>query len=53
MQTRLLTEAARAGARTINGSEMFIRQAARQFQLWTAQPAPVELISEVVRQSLS
>lgn len=53
MQTRLLTEAVRAGARIVNGSEMFIRQAARQFQLWTAQPAPVELIGRVVRQSLT
>ena len=53
MQTRLLSEAADAGAKTISGTEMFIRQAARQFQLWTDQPAPLELISKVLRDSLS
>lgn len=35
MQTALLTEAARLGVATLDGVEMFVRQAAAQFMLWT------------------
>jgi 3-dehydroquinate dehydratase/shikimate dehydrogenase len=34
-QTKLLREAAAAGVATLNGLDMFIRQAAMQFELWT------------------
>ena len=51
-QTRLLAEAAQAGARTISGTQMFINQAARQFQLWTDLPAPTDLMCRVLQQSL-
>ncbi|MEJ2711033.1 MAG: NAD(P)-binding domain-containing protein, partial [Anaerolineales bacterium] len=35
LTTRLLSEAARTGCRTINGLSMFIYQGAVQFELWT------------------
>ncbi len=35
-ETRLLRDAAAAGAKTLNGLDMFVRQAAMQFELWTS-----------------
>lgn len=35
LKTRLLRDAESAGIRTLNGLDMFIRQAAMQFRLWT------------------
>ena len=45
-KTKLLKQAEEAGAKTINGVEMFVRQAAAQFQMWTNLPAPVQVIPE-------
>src|SRR5438046_4961633 len=39
-KTKLLQQAAQAGAKTIGGIEMFVRQASAQFEAWTNQPAP-------------
>ena len=44
METRLLADARQAGCRTIRGIEMFLHQAAGQFELWTQQPAPVDVM---------
>src|SRR6185312_1236626 len=42
-QETALARLARAkGARVIPGLEMFVHQGARQFELWTGKPAPVE-----------
>ena len=46
--THLLQQARLAGALTISGVEMFVRQAARQFELWTNEPAPIDLMRQVV-----
>ncbi|MCC7407931.1 MAG: shikimate dehydrogenase, partial [Phycisphaeraceae bacterium] len=43
IHTRLLREARQAGCVTIPGTEMFVRQAAAQFELWTKHEAPLEL----------
>lgn len=43
-QTRLLAEAERRGLKTMSGMEVFLSQAARQFELWTDRPAPVEVM---------
>ena len=51
-RTRLLTQAAQAGAKTVNGTDMFINQAARQFSLWTNQPAPTDLMHQVLKDAL-
>jgi 3-dehydroquinate dehydratase/shikimate dehydrogenase len=53
IKTKLLQQAEAAGARTINGVEMFVRQAAAQFEAWTAKPAPVDVMRAVVEARLS
>jgi shikimate dehydrogenase len=43
-ETRLLREAAAQGCRIIEGLQMLIYQGVRQFELFTGQPAPVEIM---------
>jgi len=50
--TLLLQQAGERGCETINGVEMFVRQAARQFELFTKRPAPIDLMREKVRQRI-
>lgn len=46
-QTRFLREAAAAGAEaTANGVVMLLHQGTAQFELWTGQPAPLDLMRE-------
>jgi 3-dehydroquinate dehydratase/shikimate dehydrogenase len=52
MRTRLLQTAEAAGAKTIGGVEMFVRQAAGQFEAWTGKNAPAELMRQVVERRL-
>jgi shikimate dehydrogenase len=46
IQTRLLREAAAQGSRTIDGLQMLVYQGARQFELFTGRPAPVEIMRQ-------
>jgi len=48
LETRLLREAKEAGCRTIRGLEMFLNQAIAQFELWTGQPAPADVMRTVL-----
>jgi len=48
METRLMKMAKAAGAEVIPGVEMFVQQAARQFEIWTGKPAPVDEMMRVV-----
>ncbi|QDU72695.1 type I 3-dehydroquinate dehydratase [Mucisphaera calidilacus] len=50
--TRLLVDAASAGCRVVTGDEMFVRQAAGQFELWTQHPAPVGVFRQVMAEAL-
>jgi 3-dehydroquinate dehydratase/shikimate dehydrogenase len=52
-QTLLLKEARERGCHVVSGVEMFIRQAAHQFRLFTGRDAPVDLIRKVVKRALS
>jgi len=52
IETRLLREAAEAGCTTIRGADMFIRQAAGQFELWTGREAPLDVFRKVVYDKL-
>ncbi|XP_022642542.1 bifunctional 3-dehydroquinate dehydratase/shikimate dehydrogenase, chloroplastic isoform X3 [Vigna radiata var. radiata] len=47
-RTRLLKEADAAGAKTVGGVEMFLRQAIGQFNLFTGLEAPIEFMREIV-----
>ena len=50
-QTLLLKQARDRGCPTVSGVEMFIRQAALQFELFTGYEAPVEYMAETLRRS--
>src|ERR1700730_7025437 len=47
-ETRLLQLAKERGAQIIPGIEMFVHQAARQFEIWTGKPAPQDDMLQVV-----
>ncbi|RNC81773.1 MAG: type I 3-dehydroquinate dehydratase [Phycisphaera sp.] len=53
IETPMLKAAREYGFRTIDGVEMFVRQAAAQFELWTGEQAPVQLFDRLVREKLN
>jgi shikimate 5-dehydrogenase len=52
IQTKLLRDAAAAGCVTIPGTEMFVRQGAAQFKLWTGEDAPLDVFRKVLGERL-
>jgi shikimate dehydrogenase len=48
LRTALVSEAARRGARASNGVSMLVHQAARAFELWTGEDAPVAAMRAAV-----
>jgi 3-dehydroquinate dehydratase / shikimate dehydrogenase len=52
IETRLLKLAQSKGFGTISGAEMFVHQAARQFEIWTGKPAPIDGIRQVLLRQL-
>jgi 3-dehydroquinate dehydratase/shikimate dehydrogenase len=52
VETRLLQLARTQGAEVIPGYEMFVHQAARQFEIWTGKPAPWDEMLRVVTLTL-
>jgi 3-dehydroquinate dehydratase/shikimate dehydrogenase len=53
-ETTLLVKEARArGCYVITGVDMFIRQAAQQFRLFTGQEPPIPVMEKTIRRSLS
>ncbi len=51
--TLLIKQARERDCATVSGVEMFVRQAAAQFERFTSQPAPLELMRDLVRQAIS
>jgi 3-dehydroquinate dehydratase/shikimate dehydrogenase len=51
-ETKLLRQARAAGTMTISGVEMFVRQAAAQFEAWTGHPAPADTMRKIVETRL-
>jgi 3-dehydroquinate dehydratase/shikimate dehydrogenase len=51
-ETRLLAQAATAGAQTIGGLEMLVAQACRQFEWWTGRTAPRDVMSDAASEFL-
>lgn len=49
LRTKLLSLAAAAGARVIDGSRMLLHQAAAQFELYTNQAAPLQAMDDALR----
>ena len=48
LHTQLLRDAQAAGCHTIPGIEMFLHQAVGQFELWTGQSAPIDVMRNVL-----
>ncbi|MFD1511985.1 shikimate dehydrogenase [Halomarina rubra] len=49
LETRLLREAAAAGATTVDGGWMLLYQGVEAFERWTGEPAPVETMARALR----
>lgn len=47
--TRLIATAAAAGAATVDGIEVLVRQGALSLEIWTAMPAPLDTMRAAVR----
>ena len=52
LETRLLREAAAAGAQTVDGAWMLLFQGVEAFEIWTGEPAPVETMNTALREGL-
>ena len=50
-KTRLLRDAASAGAATADGETMLLHQGAASFTLWTGQPAPLDVMAAALKQA--
>ncbi|MEL7087166.1 MAG: shikimate dehydrogenase, partial [Planctomycetota bacterium] len=53
LETVLLRDAKAAGCLTINGAEMFVRQGAAQFELWTGRQPPLDVFRRVLEEKLA
>jgi len=53
LETKLLRDARTAGLQTVSGVEMFINQAVLQFEQFTGQKAPAEVMRQVVMEHLA
>ncbi len=53
IETPMLKAAKERGYRTIDGVQMFVKQAEAQFEIWTGSPAPDGLFDSIVRKELS
>jgi shikimate dehydrogenase len=53
IETKLLRDAEKAGAKTVNGIEMLIQQGAASFQIWTNHQAPIETMRKAIANQLS
>ena len=52
LETRLLREAAAAGATTVDGAWMLLYQGVEAFERWTGREAPVDAMNEALRARL-
>ena len=53
IETMLLRRAAEQGAAVINGLQMFLEQAARQFEIWTGASAPRPVMEKAALEALA
>lgn len=52
MHTRFLQEAQSCGCKVVTGLEMFVGQAAKQFEFFTGEEPPVDMMQSTVLESL-
>jgi shikimate dehydrogenase len=53
LETRLLKDAVAAGSICVSGMEMLLQQGVAQFEIWTGQKAPVEVMRQALVESLA
>ncbi|MCP4451445.1 MAG: shikimate dehydrogenase, partial [Planctomycetes bacterium] len=53
LETRLLKDAATAGSICVSGLEMLLHQGVAQFEIWTGEEAPVEVMRQALVESLA
>jgi shikimate dehydrogenase len=53
LETRLLREAKSAGCEIINGLSMLLYQGVAQFEAWTGQDAPVEVMHAALMKAIT
>lgn len=53
IETELVMAARRRGARAIHGGRMLLHQAARQFELYTRSPAPLEAMEDALLRQIA
>ena len=53
LETPLLADAKKAGARTLSGLAMLVYQGAMSFELWTGKEAPIDIMYEGAKKALS
>ena len=53
IETKLLADAKKVGAKTIDGVEMLIYQGAASFELWTDRKAPIEIMKLAALKQIS
>jgi shikimate dehydrogenase len=53
LQTRLLKEARKAGAKTVSGLGMLVNQGALSFEIWIGKKAPINVIEAALKRELS
>ena len=53
LNTKLLREAKKAGAKTIDGVMMLVYQGAEAFKIWTGVSPPVDVMEKAVREKLA
>ncbi|WP_234698812.1 shikimate dehydrogenase [Poriferisphaera corsica] len=52
LETQLLKDAKAAGCVTVSGGEMFVKQAAGQFEAWTGKDAPLDVFAKELKKYL-
>ncbi len=52
IRTRLIEDAAAAGAQTVHGGRMLLHQACGQFELYTGRPAPIEAMNRALEAAI-
>lgn len=52
LKTRLIRDAEETGCVIVSGIDMFVYQAALQFELWTDRPAPIDIMKKALLENL-
>jgi 3-dehydroquinate dehydratase/shikimate dehydrogenase len=52
-RTLLIAQARERGCKTVTGVEMFVRQAARQYEYFTGRSAPLEVMRDTLKKAIS